>query len=131
MMGGLRMFRSDLRKHLLGRWLPVLFRSSAARAATVALVCVLLSISAHAVQTFRGSIVGTVADVNGGAIPDATVTAKNIGTGLERTTVTDSAGNYSIPELPIGTYEVTVNKNSFKAARVTDVRVEVAGERRA
>src|SRR5262245_13607968 len=131
MMGGPRMSRSDLLKHSRCRLLYVLFHSVVARTLPVVLACVLLSISAHAVQTFRGSIVGTVADVNGGAIPDATVTARNIGTGLERTTVTDSAGNYAIPELPIGTYEVIVNKNSFKAARVTDVRVEVAGERRA
>ena len=35
-------------------------------------------------QTFRGAIVGTVSDVNGAAIPEAAVTARNIGTGLER-----------------------------------------------
>ena len=46
-------------------------------------------------QTFRGSIVGTVADVNGGAIPDAIVGARNVATGLARTSTTDSAGNYS------------------------------------
>src|SRR5882724_3069590 len=46
------------------------------------------------VQTFRGTIVGTVSDVNGGAIPDAAVTARNISTGLDRATITDSAGNY-------------------------------------
>src|SRR5262245_49454005 len=131
MMGGPRMSRSDLLKHSRCRLLYVLFHSVVARTLSVVLACVLLSISAHAVQTFRGSIVGTVADVNGGAIPDATVTAKNVGTGLDRTTVTDTAGNYSIPELPIGTYEVTVTKANFKNARVTDVKVEVAAERRA
>src|ERR1041384_1955317 len=82
-------------------------------------------------QTFRGSIVGTVTDVNGGAIPDALVAARNVATGLARTTTTDSGGSYSIPELPIGPYEVTVTKANFKTARVTDVKVEVAGERRA
>ncbi|MFY9554650.1 MAG: TonB-dependent receptor [Blastocatellia bacterium] len=82
-------------------------------------------------QTFRGTILGTVTDVNGAAIPDALVTARNVATGLERATITDSAGNYAIPELPIGTYEVTVNKTNFKTAKVTEAKVEVAGDRRA
>ena len=105
----------------------------------VALACLILFGSAlpeavarsTGVQTFRGTIVGTVSDVNGGAIPDAAVTARNISTGLDRATITDSAGNYAIPELPIGTYEVTVTKGNFKVAKVTSVRVEIAGERRA
>src|ERR1700741_2988789 len=61
-------------------------------------------------QTFRGSIVGTVTDVNAAAIPDALVGARNVATGLARSTVTDSAGTYAMSELPIGTYEVTVTK---------------------
>src|SRR5438552_3380600 len=100
-------------------------------ASAVVLACLSLFGSASAgvvgrpggVQTFRGTIVGTVSDVNGGAIPDAAVTARNISTGLDRATITDSAGNYAIPELPIGTYEVTVTKGNFKVAKVTSVRV--------
>jgi hypothetical protein len=84
----------------------------------------------NAAQTFRGAILGNVSDVNGGAIPDATITARNTGTGLERTTTTDSAGSFSIPELPLGVYEVSVNKQGFRSAKVTDVKVEVASERR-
>jgi Carboxypeptidase regulatory-like domain/TonB dependent receptor len=87
--------------------------------------------SVSATQTFRGTILGTVTDVNGAAIPEAAVTARNIATGLERATITDSAGNYAIPELPVGIYEVTVTKNNFAMSKVTDVKVEIAGERRA
>ncbi|MFN2510669.1 MAG: carboxypeptidase-like regulatory domain-containing protein [Pyrinomonadaceae bacterium] len=47
-------------------------------------------------QTFRGNILGTVTDPNGAVIPETTVTARNVGTGHERTTVTDSSGNTSI-----------------------------------
>jgi carboxypeptidase family protein len=85
---------------------------------------------AFAAQTFRGTILGTVIDQQGAAVPDAQVTAKNVATGLERTTVTDADGNFSIPELPIGTYEVTVTKSNFSTQKVTDVKVEVASERR-
>src|SRR5438132_13210163 len=81
-------------------------------------------------QTFRGTILGTVSDPNGAVVPEATVTAKNVGTGIERSTVTDEFGNYTIAELPIGTYQVTVKKSGFQTLAVNEVTVEVAGERR-
>lgn len=109
------------------------------RISTILLMCALASVSnppkafgrVLATQTFRGTILGTVTDVNGAAIPEAAVTAKNFATGLERATVTDSAGNYAIPELPVGIYEVTVTKTNFAMAKVTGAKVEIAGERRA
>src|SRR6266852_462531 len=59
-------------------------------------------------QTFRGTILGTVSDPNGADVPDATVTVRNVGTGIERTTTTDSFGNYTLAELQTGTYELKV-----------------------
>jgi hypothetical protein len=81
-------------------------------------------------QTFRGSILGTVTDTSGAAVPDATVTVKNVNTGLTRSMATDGAGNFSIPELPIGVYELTAQKEGFQTTTVKDLRVEVSGERR-
>ena len=82
-------------------------------------------------QTFRGKILGTVTDPTGAAIAEATVTAKNILTGVKRSTTTDDAGNYTIAELPIGDYEVRVDARGFpRHIIVTNVKVEVAGERR-
>jgi hypothetical protein len=82
-------------------------------------------------QTFRGTILGTVTDQQGAVIANANVTARNVATGIQRTTVTDEVGNFAIPELPIGSYEVTVEgPQGFQKATVTDVRVEVASERR-
>ena len=75
-------------------------------AATVLLS--LLAAGTLSAQTFRGNILGTVSDANGAVIPAADVTARNQATGLERTAVTDEAGNYSISELQIGNYRVTV-----------------------
>ena len=83
-----------------------------------------------AAQTFRGTILGSVSDPNGAVVPGAKVTTRNIGTGIERSTLTDEEGNYTIPELPIGTYEVSVEQTGFQIARVTGVVVEVSGERR-
>src|SRR5208282_2569819 len=82
-------------------------------------------------QTFRGIILGTVTDSSGGTVPGATVTIKNVDTGLTRTLTTSDDGSYSAPELPIGNYSVTVEKTGFKAGVVTGVKVEVSTERRA
>lgn len=96
----------------------------------LALTANLVSPGALAAQTFRGSIRGSVLDSNGAAVPDAAVTVKNVATGLSRTTVTDAAGNFNVPELAIGSYELTVEKTGFKSAGVKDLKVDVGGERR-
>jgi outer membrane receptor protein involved in Fe transport len=107
-------------------------RRLAHAAATLALICALLVAAApHTfAQTFRGTILGTVTDPQGAVVVGATVTARNLDTGVERTTITDDTGNFSIPELPIGRYEVKVQATGFQPYAVTDVRVEVASERR-
>lgn len=91
----------------------------------------LVWVGAASAQTFRGTILGTVTDASGAAVPGATVTIKNTGTGLTRVVTTSDDGTYSVPELPIGTYTVSVGKEGFKSAVVSGVVVEVAGERRA
>ena len=79
-------------------------RSGFCLAFVVALVC--LFATPLSAQTFRGTILGTVSDPNGAVVPDAPVTAKNIATGIERTTTTDSFGNYTLAEFQTGIYEV-------------------------
>ena len=112
-------------KTTLSRWINALF--------AVVLLCALVCGSAlpALAQTFRGSILGTITDATGAAVAEATVTAKNILTGVKRSTTTDDAGNYTITELPIGDYEVRVDARGFpRHIIVTNVKVEVAGERR-
>src|ERR1700692_3431889 len=81
-------------------------------------------------QTFRGTLLGTVTDPSGAVVAGATIKVKNVATGLERTTVTSGDGSYSVPELPIGTYSVTVTQSGFQTFVVTGVAVDVATERR-
>jgi len=81
-------------------------------------------------QTFRGTILGTVTDASGAVISGANVMVKNVATGLERSTQTSVDGSYSVPELPIGTYTVTVTQSGFQTAVTTNVVVDVASERR-
>lgn len=85
---------------------------------------------AAAAQTYRGTILGTVTDTTGAVVPGAKVTVRNVDTGLVRETETASEGSYLVPELPIGTYTVTVEKAGFQTSVTTGVRVEVASERR-
>ena len=73
---------------------------------------------------------GTVVDQSQAPVPSAQVTARNQGTGLVRSTVTGDAGNYTIPELPIGTYTVTVELQGFSTVTQPDVSVGVAAEQR-
>jgi len=58
-------------------------------------------------QSFRGSIRGRIVDRSGGVIVAATVSAKNIGTGLVRQTKSGDDGAYVLAELPTGVYTVT------------------------
>jgi outer membrane receptor protein involved in Fe transport len=67
-------------------------------------------------QTDRGIINGTVTDSTGAAIPGARVVAANTATNVESTTLTTSSGDFTIPALPVGTYQLRVEKQGFKAA---------------
>src|SRR5437660_6658218 len=93
-------------------------------------VFVLLSTAMLVGQTFRGTVLGTVTDPSGAVVAGATVKVKNVATGLERTTATSGDGSYAVPELPIGTYSVTVTQSGFQTFVVTGVAVDVATERR-
>jgi hypothetical protein len=98
--------------------------------ARIILVFVLLAAVSLSAQTFRGTILGTVTDPSGAVVAGAKVTVKNVGTGLERTTDTSADGSYALPELPIGTYTVTITLTGFQTAVTTGVAVDVATERR-
>ena len=98
--------------------------------ARIFLVFVLLAAVSLSAQTFRGTILGTVTDPSGAVVAGAKVTVKNTGTGLERSTETSGDGSYSVPELPIGTYTVTVTLSGFETSATTDVVVDVSSERR-
>ncbi|HEV3306326.1 MAG TPA: TonB-dependent receptor [Candidatus Sulfotelmatobacter sp.] len=98
--------------------------------ARIILVFVLLAAVTLSAQTFRGTILGTVTDPSGAVVAGAKVTVKNLGTGLERTTETSADGSYALPELPIGTYTVTVVLAGFQTSVTNNVTVDVASERR-
>ena len=77
-------------------------------------------------QSEAGSITGTIRDTSGAVVPGATVTAKSVTTGAERTTQAGNIGQYNIPGLTPGIYEVTVSSGSF-APFNTRTEVTVGG----
>ena len=62
----------------------------------------------------EADIVGTVTDNSGSLVPNAKVTAKNLGTNLTRTQQTDASGHYAFTLLPVGDYSVSVELMGFK-----------------
>src|SRR5689334_13693112 len=65
-------------------------------------------------QVLYGSIVGTITDPTSAVVSKATITITNTSTGLSRQVSTDDAGYYSIPNLPQGNYDLSVNASGFK-----------------
>jgi hypothetical protein len=73
-------------------------------------------------QATLGAITGTVTDPSGAVVSDATVKAVNIATNLEVVAHTKN-GSFQIPDLPAGTYRVTVTKDGFKTETHTTILV--------
>src|SRR5579872_1095302 len=109
----------------LCRWMGILV------ACVIVIGALLVGGAATRAQSFRGIILGTVTDATGASVSGANVTVKNLDTGLTRVVTTSGDGTYSVPELPIGNYSVTVESSGFKKAVVTGIAVEVSSERRA
>jgi hypothetical protein len=72
-----------------------------------------------------GSLLGTITDPNGAAIPRAKVTATETATAVKQTIITDGRGFYSFQSLPIGRYDVEVDASGFKPLRRTGVVIDV------
>jgi hypothetical protein len=74
-------------------------------------------------QETLGSITGTVTDPSGAMVGDATVKALNAATNLEVVAHTKSNGSYLIPDLPAGTYRLTITKDGFNTETHTEILV--------
>lgn len=72
-----------------------------------------------------GNISGMITDQSGAAISGASVTAKNLDTGLSRTVQTDQSGRYRLYALSVGPYQVRVTKDGFAEAIRSGIRLVV------
>jgi len=67
-----------------------------------------------AAQGTTGTVLGTVTDSTGGAIPEATVRVTNSGTNATQIVTSDAQGRYRVPDLPVGSYDVETQKTGFQ-----------------
>src|SRR5256886_15520575 len=81
-------------------------------AAIVALIA--LGTCLSLAQTSTATILGTVKDTTGALIPGASITVKHTETGLTRTAISSETGDYNVPLLPVGAYELTTAMPGFK-----------------
>src|SRR5215475_1362599 len=88
------------------------------------LVSVLMALSISAVAQ-QATIVGTVTDPSGAALPGVTITVTNIDSNAVKTIQTNSAGQYVAPDLNIGHYNVKAGLTGFKAAEQKNIALEV------
>ena len=72
----------------------------------------------------RGTITGIITDPTGAALPDASVTATNVATGVPTKTETNSVGSFTIPNLEIGTYTVRVEHTGFGSRETSGVLLD-------
>jgi hypothetical protein len=80
-------------------------------------------------QIDRANLNGTVTDASGGLVPEAHVAVVSPDTGLRREVETGSTGTYSITNLPVGTYDLTVSRQGFQTSTVNGIQLFVGQTR--
>src|ERR1700722_6864016 len=65
-------------------------------------------------QSDRGTITGTISDPAGALVANAPVETRNVETGAVYQAASSATGNYTLPQLPTGNYELSVNVTGFK-----------------
>ncbi len=78
------------------------------------IVCLFLSTLAAFAQTDRGTLTGTVSDPSGAVIPGVSIEARNVQTGAMYQAGSSETGNYTLAQLPAGTYELSATLPGFK-----------------
>ena len=91
---------------------------------TVAVAPPFLFYSMAAAQT-TGTIYGQSSDPAGAAVPEASVQAEDVGTGLVRKAISNSIGAYLIPSLPPAAYKLTVERTGFSTYVQSGITVTV------
>ena len=100
-------------------------RSSRFLGVLLVLVVGALTVSSFS-QKITGDISGDVTDSTGAVVPNAAVTAENVGTHLTRSATANNSGSFRITDLPIGTYKVSVSAPNFKTT-VRNMEVAPSG----
>jgi hypothetical protein len=89
------------------------------------LLAILIAAAAWAQQD-RGTFTGTVTDPTGAVIPEVKITVTNIQTNATAESVTNAAGQYTVPNLPVGQYRIRFEAQGFKANVREGITLNVA-----
>ncbi len=106
----------DALRHIRSLYLVIL---------ALAFLCLSSSVMAQ-----DATIVGTVTDPSGAAVPNVKITLTNLETGLVHTAVTSDSGQYAIPELKIGHYDAKAEASGFKVAEQKGLVLQVGDRAR-
>src|SRR5947209_9057898 len=93
----------------------------------VAAIAVFAPLALHG-QTTAGQLQGTIQDPTGAVVPDAAVSARNLETGVIRTTKSNASGLFSLPDLQPSTYEVTISAPGFSTQHRTNIVLTVGAQ---
>jgi hypothetical protein len=105
---------------------PVRFpRIALSAAICIVLSAVFLGANQAAGQQATAQLLGTVKDSSGAVVMGAKVTLKNSGTNIVRSTTTDKDGGYLFTLVPIGSYELTVEKQNFEKYLRKGITLEI------
>lgn len=103
-------------------------RVSAVLIVLVALVCVAPFAGVGNAQVITGTILGNVTDESKARLPGVTIGIKNLDIGETRSVTTDSSGNYRVPGLSLGRYEVRAELEGFQPKLRTGIALTVGRE---
>src|SRR5215471_18322998 len=79
------------------------------------IVCILCCSLPLLAQYTTASLGGSVSDESGALVPAARVTVRNVDTGFKQTTSSDASGAFLFSRLPVGRYELQVEKEGFSS----------------
>ncbi len=91
-------------------------------------ICGAGTMSRLAGQGATATILGTVTDTSGAAIPEANVQVQNVGTGISESTVSDGQGRFRVPDLGVGDYQVQASKMGFSTVVHTGITLTVGAQ---
>ena len=98
---------------------------------TVAITVALMFLSTNTIlraQTTSASVLGSITDSSGAALPGADVQMRNTGTGISRSVTSDAQGRYRVQDLDVGTYDVQATKMGFSTVLQKGVTLTVGSQ---
>ena len=97
--------------------------------ALLVLLSGVLAIGDLQAQVEKATLSGTALDASGAVVAGAAIQAKNVNTGIVYSAVTDGQGRYILPEMAVGTYDVSAEKAGFQKMVQTGIVLTVGARR--